>query len=240
MSDPGGIRAWLTPENLPSGTRTFTVPVPDDLEWIAIFKGALALLTNSDNFQQFGVQTPADVAERFMEMFLEIGEDMMPIGTILEFAGSSLPDKFLWADGSLVAIADEPELFEAIGYSFGSELPEVDDYFYLPDKRGRVGVGLDSGQYEFGTLGKKGGAKTITLSIGEMPSHTHIQNPHTHSIPGALNSDTGTARRSLATNPTSNVDAFSTTATNQNTGGGQAHNNLQPYVALNYIIRSRA
>jgi microcystin-dependent protein len=163
----------------------------------------------------------------------------IPIGTVLEFAGLTLPDKFLWADGSLVAIADEQELFDVIGYSFAAQGPEVEGFFYLPDRKGRVAVGPNPSDNDFNSVGVFGGSKSHTLTINEMPPHTHLQDPHAHTVPGALNADGGTARRSLASTPTSNVDSFSTTAVNQNSGGGSSHNNLQPYIVVNFIIRAR-
>lgn len=226
MSDPGGRNAWLTPENLPSGTRTLTVPVPDDLSWVAIFKGAVALLTNADNFEQFGALAPADVAERFMEMFLEIGEDMMPIGTILEFAGATLPDKFLWCNGGAVLIADYLELYQVIGDAYHPGGIGIPENFYLPDKNNRVGMGKNNSDPDFSSLGKKGGSKTVSLTINEMPAHNHglaFQNL------GA----SGSARPVLQASGSISYTAV------QSNGGGQPHQNLPPYITLNYIIKAK-
>lgn len=102
---------------------------------------------------------------------------------------------------------------------------------------GRVPVGINTSDSSFSTVEKTGGEKTHTLTVSEMPSHTHIQNAHTHALKvtgddsvalsGANPSDKGYVyryydKKGVATN--------STTATNQNTGGGSAHNNLQPYI----------
>lgn len=79
---------------------------------------------------------------------------------------------------------------------------------------GRVIVGLDSGQTEFDTLDETGGAKTHTLTVPEMPAHTHT-------VPGNNVGGSGNAR----------IDASSsTTVTSSSAGGGGAHNNLQPYI----------
>lgn len=103
---------------------------------------------------------------------------------------------------------------------------------------GRVPVGYDATQSEFNAAEKTGGAKTHTLSSGEMPSHTHTQNAHTHTTSGV-----GDLRRLqhlpsggdgiwTRTDNLPLTTSNSTTATNQNTGGGGAHNNLQPYITV--------
>jgi hypothetical protein len=103
---------------------------------------------------------------------------------------------------------------------------------------GRVLVGLDAGQTEFDTVNETGGAKTHTLTSDEMPSHTHTQNAHTHTISavGPLfrlqHLPSGGDGIWARTDATPLAASSSVTATNQNTGGGAAHNNLQPYVVV--------
>lgn len=100
---------------------------------------------------------------------------------------------------------------------------------------GRTIVGLDAGQTEFDTVEETGGAKTHTLLTAEMPSHTHTQNPHNHTV------DFNDLWRWQAWTSGSSAYGFrydgalptsSETAVNQNTGGGGAHNNLQPYIVV--------
>ena len=90
---------------------------------------------------------------------------------------------------------------------------------------GRVPVGIDAGQTEFDTAEETGGAKTHTLTISEMPSHTHN-----------LGSKDSTAGDGGAYNEEFIEDPADTTngpnVTSSSTGGGSAHNNLQPYIVV--------
>lgn len=100
---------------------------------------------------------------------------------------------------------------------------------------------MKSGSTEFGSVGSKYGAKTVTQTEAQMPSHTHIQNPHNHSLintklyvnSSALNEPVGGAGSSAY-----QWSSGFTTATNQYTGGGQAMNNIQPTVAALLVIKT--
>ncbi len=170
----------------------------------------------------------------------------LPAGAIIQWGGSTAPVNWLLCDGSAVSRTTYASLFAAVGTSYGAGNGTTT--FNLPDLRGRVPVGKNGGS--FGTLGATGGAETVTLTESQMPSHTHIQNAHNHSTPMQMvswpqnenstehiNGDWGGWGwpRVYAINSVNN-----TTATNQNAGGGQAHNNLQPYQVVNYIIKATA
>src|SRR5688572_10208513 len=89
---------------------------------------------------------------------------------------------------------------------------------------GQMLVGIDAGQTEFDTVEETGGAKTHTLQISEMPAHTHIITSQTATTGGATSYEHGTL-------DTSSAEAEATEVTGS-TGGGGAHNNLQPYVVV--------
>ncbi len=120
--------------------------------------------------------------------------------------------------------------------------------FYLPDMRGRVAVGGLTGDTDLGTLGADNlaSAKTHTLTSAQMPVHTHVQNAHSHGNPVAVTygGDAGNYRSIFATNSAfwsmsdANNQTAVATATNQNAGSGGSHNNLQPYLVLNFIIKT--
>jgi microcystin-dependent protein len=125
-----------------------------------------------------------------------------------------------------------------------------------PDMRGRVPVGVDTTQTEFDVLGEAGGAKTHTLVQGEIPGHVHTGPSHAHNIPahnhtlrlgdGPTADDSvlsrmaaplqTTSSAAIAADPTKDTD-LSGTGDTGNTGGSGAHNNLQPYRALHFIMR---
>ena len=150
------------------------------------------------------------------------GGDTQPVGTIVVWGTNTAPTNWLMCDGSAVSRTTYSALFGVIGTTYG--VGDGSTTFNLPNIKGRTVVGRDAAQTEFDTLGETGGAKTHTLTVDEMPSHTHDTNIF---FAGA-----GIVHYSVlaAQSPT----PISTSAT----GGGQAHNNLQPYIVENYIIKA--
>lgn len=166
-----------------------------------------------------------------------------PVGTITAYGGTSAPSGWLFCDGTSIS-GSYTELISLVGAN-------------TPNLKGRVPVGLNSSDSSFDSMFETGGAKTHTLSEAEMPSHTHTQNSHSHGWTGSYWMDrdstggywTGSGEQMAiagkgfaTTSPTYSgkplyFDMDSATATNQNAGSGSAHNNLQPYIVVNYIIK---
>jgi microcystin-dependent protein len=176
----------------------------------------------------------------------------IPVGGLTQYAGATSPSvNYAICDGAAVNRTTYATLFARIGTTYGSGNGTTT--FNLPNVKGRVIAGLDSTQTEFDTLAETGGAKTHTLTSAEMPSHTHTQDAHGHVV--SSNSFAGDLQ--IVVGPRGGDGAFysftdsgndanvsaaviyarNTTATNQSTGGGGAHNNLQPYIVMNYLIR---
>lgn len=153
--------------------------------------------------------------------------DTLPIGSIIPFGGTEAPTGWLICDGSMLNRETYKELFAAIGTNFGTDGP---GNFYIPDLRGKVVVGQNASETEFNTLGKTGGEKKHTLTVNEMPSHSHTTNTVFPFEPGGITTCT----------PNSNSTSHTGIATDvvNNTGGSQPHNNLQPYQVTNYIIKA--
>lgn len=183
----------------------------------------------------------------------------IPLGTILPFAGpaSKVPQGWLLCDGTSYEIGAYQELFDLIGNTYGSESGR----FRVPNLNGRVPVGTDGTQPAFDALGQTGGANTHTLSIAEMPSHNHGgqtdtrgAHRHTWEYPvSTTESGNGTASILGDNDLSPNCDApecvqrWSITTDEQGAhshtispqGGGAAHNILQPYLTVNYIIKAQ-
>lgn len=160
--------------------------------------------------------------------------DTFPIGAISPYAGSIAPTNWLICDGSAISRTTYADLFDAIGTTYGAG--DGSTTFNLPNLKGRVAVGKDSSQTEFDTLGETGGEKTHTLTINEMPSHKHedinwaADDYHT-SI------DSGSGNGIFIENSAGCSYEAGKYRTGY-TGGGQAHNILQPYITLNFIIKA--
>lgn len=110
---------------------------------------------------------------------------------------------------------------------------------------GRVLVGLDAVDPDFDTLEETGGEKTVTLSVAQMPVHTHVQDAHSHAqrrnnVATGANTGWTTAFDTSSSSPVADVNTGtgSTTATNQNTGGGGSHSNVQPYLVCMFWKRT--
>ena len=135
-----------------------------------------------------------------------------------------------WAlcNGQLLPINQNQGLFSLLGTTFGGD-GRVN--FALPDLRGNVPIHVGSGH----TLGEKGGSQAVTLSIAQLPTHTHVFNASQSnaSTPIATNNVFGTSNNMYAA-ATNLVSINSATITN--VGGSQAHLNMQPFLTLNFCI----
>lgn len=147
-------------------------------------------------------------------------------GEIKMWAGNTIPDGWLLCDGSEVSKTTYPNLYAAIGDLWGT--PNSSSNFKLPNLKGKVPVGYDSSDTDFNPVGKTGGEKTHTLTESEIPSHKHKSLRYT-----ASKIASGSNYMAVFTAESSNGTTQGYTSA---TGGGAAHNNLQPYAVVKYII----
>lgn len=160
------------------------------------------------------------------------------IAEIRIFAGNFAPRGWAFCNGQLLPVSQNTALFSLIGTTYGGDGRTTTA---LPDLQGRApmhpgrGPGLTSRR-----LGQKGGVETVTLSEAQMPNHNHaLQATTENGEQGSLSSDVALARARGGTpyqsNTTTNVVDMDARAL-PNSGGSQAHNNLQPFLAMNFII----
>lgn len=159
------------------------------------------------------------------------------VGEIAIFAGGFAPAGWLFCHGQLLPISDYETLFQVIGTTYGGDGQET---FALPDLRGRVPLHMGNGPglgvtYQMGDMG---GEETVTLSPNQIPSHTHklaaSTVPGTKTTPiGNVLADSGSGSAQYTQNTGSLVKAPVVLALS---GGGLPHNNMQPCLAVNYII----
>jgi len=135
-----------------------------------------------------------------------------------------------WAlcNGQLLPINQNQPLFSLLGTTFGGD-GRVN--FALPDLRGRVPIHVGSGH----TLGERGGEQAHTLSIAEIPTHTHVAQASTSNATGAV--PTGNLMGSTSNGYAGPANLTSLLpSTVGNVGGSQAHLNLQPFLTLSFCI----
>jgi microcystin-dependent protein len=169
----------------------------------------------------------------------------MPAGAMMPYAGSAAPSGWLLCYGQAVSRATYAALWAALGTTYGSG--DGSTTFNLPDLRGRVAAGVDNmggsaanritsgGSGITGTtLGASGGAETHTLTTAQIPSHTHGAGSYMVQVCDGSGGGSGYPR-----NLYSGVAiTLPVTGTSGSSGSGNAHQNAQPTIMLNYIIKT--
>jgi microcystin-dependent protein len=151
------------------------------------------------------------------------------VGEIRMFAGNFAPAGWMFCDGQQLPIAEYETLFQLIGTTYGGDGQST---FALPDLRGRLPVHFGNGF----VLAQTGGSETVTLTVNQIPMHTHSMLA-TNDVPvqaNPANNLTGQAAAKFyrGGNPTVSLNAGSIGLT----GGSQPHDNFQPYLCVDFII----
>ena len=142
---------------------------------------------------------------------------LMPVGSITAYATTTAPQGWLACDGASKSTTIYADLFAVIGYSYGGSGAN----FNLPNLNGRNIIGYGSATTTFDTMGEMGGEDEHLLSEAEMPSHTHTYVYGNDASPG----------------PSATNGGDETDATTGATGGDTAHNIMDPFIVLRYIIK---
>ena len=153
------------------------------------------------------------------------------VGEIRMFAGNFAPAGWMFCEGQLLPISEYETLFNLIGTTYGGDGQST---FALPDLRGRLPLHQGNGF----TLAETGGAEEVTLTVSQIPAHTHgvgvvgDRAGGQNSPAGNLLAQSYNVTPYVNDAPNANLSPNAVTAT----GGNQPHTNLQPFLCLSHII----
>lgn len=168
-------------------------------------------------------------------------EESAPTGVVQMFAGAMAPVGWLLADGSAVSRTTYARLFAILSTTYG--VGDGSTTFNLPDMRGRVAVGAGTGpSLTARSRGNTGGEETHALTTAELASHSHTQPTHTHSqkdrVGGTVGGNVAYGSNGIIDNATTSTSTGTASPTTNTSGSGTAHNVMQPFSVLNYIIKT--
>ena len=159
------------------------------------------------------------------------------LGEVRLFTWSWAPRGWALCQGQILNIAQNSALFALLGTMYGGNGQST---FALPDLRGRTPIHRSTNY----TQGEADGSETVTLTVNTMPMHNHqllgLNVPGDKAVPNSFtlsNIKAGAPANEYFYGSTSPVGLEPTSVTP--VGGGEAHNNMQPYLALNYCIATR-
>jgi microcystin-dependent protein len=167
------------------------------------------------------------------------------LGEIRVFAFNFNPRNWAFCNGALIPISQNTALFSILGTSFGGN---GTTNFGLPDLRGRAAIGAGNGPgLTPQSVGQTGGNSTVTLTTTQIPAHNHVLNAATLTPPNpAQNVASPTSSAVLGLSAPNNIyidpvapNTTLTSASISPTGGGQPHENMQPYLAVNFCIATQ-
>src|SRR5687767_9302101 len=152
------------------------------------------------------------------------------VGEIRMFAGNFAPAGWMFCEGQLLPISENETLFQLIGTTYGGD---GESTFALPDLRGRIPIHQGNGFI----LAETGGAEEITLTVSQIPAHSHptLANSTAGNEPSPINNiwaAESVVNQYTTVNPVVNTGSPSMSGT----GGSQPHTNFQPYLCVDFII----
>ena len=246
-ADPASLQRWSIRENnitesgSNSGSNLAILAYNDDGSYL----GTPVTITRSTQTMQI-TQTPVGPTDAANKSYVDSAGS--PIGAILMWATGSPPSHWLNCDGSIVNVSAWPALAAVLGTRYGGNGTTT---FGLPNLAGAFPLCVGTG---YG-LGSSGGEVKHQLTVNEMAGHTHTDtghthtatNNHTHALPGGWGAG-GTGPQSGLIEGLSGAGNTGAASANpivltghaalSNAGADVPHNNMPPYLALNFIIRA--
>jgi microcystin-dependent protein len=156
------------------------------------------------------------------------------LGEIRLFAGTFAPRGWAFCNGQLLSASQYEALFSLLGTTYGGDGRTT---FGLPDMRGRLPIHHGQGpRLTRRPLGQKGGAESVTVTVNEMPSHSHqlTADNETASQTNPAGIQLARSQGDIYVESTAEVDMWAEAITD--VGGDQSHNNVMPFLCLHFII----
>lgn len=141
------------------------------------------------------------------------------------------PSGWQLCNGQLLSISEYSTLFNLIGTTYGGDGQNT---FALPDLRGRTPIHIGTGGGQTYVQGQQGGVENVTLTTSQLPAHNHAVTAEGAS--GNANSPSGGYFAGSTLGQYASSSSGVSAAVLQNTGGGQPHNNLMPYLTVSFVI----
>lgn len=236
---------WLTGNVVDPGYTCRTLRIPGDLFFLEAVSGALRELTFERNWERFGEIEPSEAVEAALTMLDAYFESDCMIGTIMPYASFDPPSNCLRCDGTVYNRVDYPDLYDRLDPRWQVSATQ----FQLPDLRNRFVYGVGTAD-----PGDTGGLSRVGLTISEMPTHDHTTQPHSHTDAGhthAVHSHLPTLAFVPDSPPISMPNPLPeltgigyaniqpATVTVDPAGSGETHENMPPWLALNWCIVAR-
>lgn len=259
-------QGWVTPDSLPSTYLCRRLLIPNQLFFIAAVNGAIEQLAHEYNWEQVGTVTAEEAAAAMEQMYNQYQESdgLCMIGAIVPMARDTLPSHMLPCDGSNFDRVDYPELYAVIS----GDLKIDPDTFQTPDLRSRFIYGTPDAGTDYATGGAETVELTESELPEVTPTtqpHSHTNSPHGHTtqphghttsypsvgidLEGAGVPDVtglgnpplqiGTADAAIVTVNSSSVAIDNETVTVDPFGGDEAHENMPPYITMQYVMIAR-
>lgn len=193
----------------------YEVCIPDTPEWRTQLWGAISLLLQNWQWEGDSPLSDEEISAEYQVVLNSFVRCPVIAGLVMAYGGSTPPDGNLLCDGASYSASSYPELFGAIGHTFGGS----GGSFNVPDLRKKFPLGVGSGI----SLAETGGAESVVLTQGQMPRHDHA-------LDMSAASGGGIEPVPLII---PNIIPFLST---DHAGNDEAHENMPPYIGLNYII----
>lgn len=239
-------KAWLTGDGVGTGYICRTLRIPNDITVMSALNGALVILGDENNWEQFGTMSPQEMAKIFNTIIDEYfkSEGCM-LGTIVTYITQNPPTHVLPCDGGTYNRADYPLLYDVLDPIFKGV-----DTFTLPDMNGRFLRGVDTSN----PIGTQGGNEAVSLTVAQLPPHSHTSPPHAHTSPPHSHTEQGAivmageigagipfayATAVPSVTGLASVSINPETVTINDTGNGEDVPIIPPFVAVKYGVWAR-